>query len=63
LYAYLRRRGYSADLAQDLILCSHPRRVERGRFRFFLLGFLKFLWPEKKIETRAEARRRSPCAA
>lgn len=51
LYAYVRRRGYSADDAQDLTQAFFTRLLEknvvgvadpqRGRFRAFLLGSLK----------------------
>jgi hypothetical protein len=52
LYAYLRRRGYSADQAQDLTQEFFTRVLEgryldradpeKGRFRSFLLTSLKF---------------------
>ena len=52
LYAYLRRRGYPADQAQDLTQEFFIRVLEgryldradpeRGRFRSFLLSALKF---------------------
>lgn len=51
LYAYVRRRGHSADDAQDLTQAFFTRLLEknvvgvadpqRGRFRAFLLGSLK----------------------
>lgn len=63
LYAYIRRQGHSADVAQDLtqgfftrILEKNPFRTfeqERGRFRSFLLGALKhFLTDERDWATR-----------
>ena len=52
LYAYLRRRGYAADQAQDLTQDFFIRMLEgryldradpeKGRFRSFLLTSLKF---------------------
>ena len=57
LYAYLRRRGHSAEEAQDLtqefllrVLEGHyldRADPEKGRFRSFILTSLKFLWPTK----------------
>src|SRR5689334_10122013 len=51
LYAFVRRRGYDADAAQDLTQAFFTRVIEkawlrdatptRGRFRSFLLGSLK----------------------
>ncbi|MFV1967115.1 MAG: RNA polymerase sigma factor [Pirellulaceae bacterium] len=66
LYAYVRRRGYSADDAKDLTQEFFARLLEkdylqaadceRGRFRSFLLTVLKrFLSKERE---RAEAQKR-----
>jgi hypothetical protein len=59
LYAYVRRRGYPADQAQDLtqeffIRVMEGRYLDRadpekGRFRAFILTSLKFSWPTKPI--------------
>ena len=66
LYAYLRRRGYPADQAQDLTQ-EFFRRVlegryldradpEKGRFRSFLLTSLKFFAADEKDRERARKR-------
>ena len=70
LYAYIRRRGYAADQAQDLAQDFFVRVLEgryldradpdKGRFRAFILTSLKFfLADEGNRESRAETRRRS----
>ena len=69
LYAYVRRRGYPADQAQDLtqeffIRVLEGRYLDRadpekGRFRAFILTSLKFfLADEGGPPSRAETRRR-----
>jgi len=71
LYAYVRRRGYSADDAQDLTQAFFTRLLEknvggvadpaRGRFRAFLLGSLKnFLaneWDRVNAQKRGGGRK------
>jgi RNA polymerase sigma-70 factor (ECF subfamily) len=66
LYAYLRRRGYSPDEAQDLtqeffIRVLEGRYLDRadpekGRFRSFLLTSLKFFVADEKDRQRANKR-------
>jgi RNA polymerase sigma-70 factor (ECF subfamily) len=66
LYAYLRRRGYPADQAQDLtqeffIRVLEGRYLDRadpekGRFRAFLLTSLKFFVADEKDRNRAQKR-------
>ena len=66
LYAYLRRRGYSADQAQDLtqeffIRVLEGRYLDRadpnkGRFRYFLLTSLKFFVADEEDRQRAHKR-------
>ena len=66
LYAYLRRRGYSADQAQDLtqeffIRVLEGRYLDRadpekGRFRAFLLTSLKFFVADEEDRNRAQKR-------
>lgn len=66
LYAYLRRRGYSADQAQDLTQGFFTRILEgryldradqeKGRFRAFLLTSLKFFVADEADRDRAEKR-------
>ncbi len=66
LYAYLRRRGYSADEAQDLIQeflvrvlegrYLHRADPEKGRFRAFLLTSLKFFVADEGDRRRAQKR-------
>jgi RNA polymerase sigma factor (sigma-70 family) len=66
LYAYLRRRGYSADEAQDLtqeffIRVLEGRYLDRadqekGRFRSFLLTSLKFFVADEEDRKRAHKR-------
>src|ERR1017187_8706282 len=66
LYAYIRRRGYPADQAQDLtqeffirLLEGHyldRADPEKGRFRSFLLTSLKFFVAD--AEDRGRARKR-----
>src|SRR5215472_4467476 len=66
LYAYLRRRGYPADQAQDLtqeffIRVLEGRYVDRadpekGRFRAFLLTSLKLFVADEEDRNRAQKR-------
>ena len=66
LYAYLRRRGYSVDEAQDLTQEFFIRVLEgryldradpeRGRFRSFLLTSLKFFVADEEDRQRARKR-------
>jgi len=66
LYAYLRRRGYPADQAQDLtqeffIRVLEGRHLDRadpekGRFRSFLLTSLKFFVADEEDRNRAQKR-------
>src|SRR3954462_4803482 len=66
LYAYVRRRGYPADQAQDLTQEFFTRMLEgryldradpeKGRFRSFLLTSLKFFIADE--EDRQGARKR-----
>ena len=66
LYAYLRRRGYSADQAQDLTQEFVVRLLEgryldradpeKGRFRSFLLTSLKFFVADEADRDRAQKR-------
>jgi RNA polymerase sigma factor (sigma-70 family) len=66
LYAYLRRRGYSADEAQDLtqeffIRVLEGRYLDRadpekGRFRSFILTSLKFFVADEQDRQRARKR-------
>jgi RNA polymerase sigma factor (sigma-70 family) len=66
LYAYLRRRGYSADQAQDLTQEFFVRVLEgryldraepeRGRFRSFILTSLKFFVADEEDRQRARKR-------
>jgi len=66
LYAYLRRRGYPADQAQDLtqeffISVLEGRYLDRaapekGRFRAFLLTSLKFFVADEEDRNRAQKR-------
>src|SRR6202047_3146502 len=66
LYAYLRRRGYPADRAQDLtqeffIRVLEGRYLDRavpekGRFRSFLLTSLKFFVADEEDHQRAYKR-------
>jgi RNA polymerase sigma factor (sigma-70 family) len=63
LYAYLRRRGYPADEAQDLTQDFFVRLLEgryldradpeKGRFRSFILTSLKFFVADEKDRRRA----------
>ena len=63
LYAYLRRRGYLADQAQDLMQEFFVRVLEgryldranpeKGRFRSFLLTSLKFFVADEQDRQRA----------
>lgn len=63
LYSYVRRRGYSAEDAQDLTQDFFARLLEknsvaaaqrdRGRFRSFLLGSLKNFLSDEWDKTRA----------
>ena len=66
LYAYLRRRGYSADQAQDLTQEFFVRVLEgqyldranpeKGRFRSFILTSLKFFVADEADRQRARKR-------
>jgi RNA polymerase sigma-70 factor (ECF subfamily) len=66
LYAYLRRRGYPVDHAQDLTQEFFTRVVqgryldradpEKGRFRSFLLTSLKFFVADEADRQRADKR-------
>jgi RNA polymerase sigma-70 factor (ECF subfamily) len=66
LYAYLRRRGYQADPAQDLTQEFFIRVLEgqyldradpeKGRFRSFLLTSLKFFVADEEDRQRARKR-------
>jgi len=66
LYAYLRRRGYQADQAQDLTQAFFVRVLEgyyldradpeKGRFRSFLLTSLKFFVADEEDRKRAQKR-------
>src|ERR1700746_406678 len=66
LYAYLRRRGYSADQAQDLTQEFFVRVLEgryldradpeKGRFRSFILTSLKFFAADEQDRQRAQKR-------
>src|SRR5581483_6285994 len=66
LYAYLRRRGFPADRAQDLTQEFFIRLLERryldradperGRFRSFLLRSLKFFVADEDDRNRAHKR-------
>ena len=66
LYAYLRRRGYSADQAQDLTQDFFIRVLEgryldradpgKGRFRSFLLTSVKFFVADEADRQRAHKR-------
>src|SRR5579863_9942244 len=66
LYAYLRRRGYQADPAQDLTQEFFTRILEgryldradpeKGRFRSFLLTSLKFFVADEQDRQRAHKR-------
>src|SRR5580698_1076575 len=66
LYAYLRRRGYAADEAQDLTQEFFVRVLEgryldradaeKGRFRSFILTSLKFFVADEGDRDRAQKR-------
>jgi RNA polymerase sigma factor (sigma-70 family) len=66
LYAYLRRRGYPSDQAQDLTQEFFMRVLEgryldraapgKGRFRSFLLSSLKFFVADEEDRQRARKR-------
>src|SRR6204780_3443155 len=66
LYAYLRRRGYSPDQAQDLTQEFFVRVLEgryldradpdKGRFRSFILTSLKFFVADEADRHRARKR-------
>lgn len=66
LYAYLRRRGYAPDQAQDLTQDFFLRVLEgryldradpeKGRFRSFLLTSLKFFVADEQDRQRARKR-------
>jgi len=66
LYAYLRRRGYPTDQAQDLTQQFFVRMLEgryldradpeKGRFRSFILTSLKFFVADEEDRDRAQKR-------
>src|ERR1700688_5309981 len=66
LYAYLRRRGYPADQAQDLTQEFFVRVLEgryldradpeKGRLRSFILTSLKFFVADEEDRNRAQKR-------
>jgi RNA polymerase sigma-70 factor (ECF subfamily) len=66
LYAYLRRRGYPAEQAQDLTQeffirllqgrCLNRADPEKGRFRSFILTSLKFFVADEGDRQRAHKR-------
>jgi RNA polymerase sigma factor (sigma-70 family) len=66
LYAYLRRRGYPADQAQDLTQGFFIRVLEgryldradpeKGRFRAFLITSMKFFLADEADRNRAQKR-------
>ena len=66
LYAYIRRRGYPADQAQDLTQQFFIRVLEgryldradphKGRFRAFILTSLKFFLSDEADRDRAQKR-------
>jgi RNA polymerase sigma-70 factor (ECF subfamily) len=66
LYAYVRRRGYPADQAQDLTQQFFMRVLEgryldradpeKGRFRAFILTSLKFFLSDEADRDRAQKR-------
>ena len=66
LYAYVRRRGYPADQAQDLTQEFFVRVLdgryldradqEKGRFRAFMLTSLKFFLADEADRNRAQKR-------
>jgi RNA polymerase sigma-70 factor (ECF subfamily) len=66
LYAYVRRRGYPADQAQDLTQEFFVRILEgryldradpeKGRFRAFILTSLKFFLADEVDRSRAQKR-------
>jgi RNA polymerase sigma factor (sigma-70 family) len=66
LYAYLRRRGYAPDQAQDLTQEFFTRILEgryldradpeKGRFRSFILTSLKFFVADEEDRQRAQKR-------
>ena len=66
LYAYLRRRGYAPDRAQDLTQEFFMRVLEgryldradpeKGRFRSFILTSLKFFAADEQDRQRAQKR-------
>src|ERR1700722_2290033 len=66
LYAYVRRRGYPADQAQDLTQQFFMRVLEgryldrsdpeKGRFRSFMLTSLKFFLADEADRSRAQKR-------
>jgi RNA polymerase sigma-70 factor (ECF subfamily) len=66
LYAYLRRRGYAPDQAQDLTQEFFMRVLEgryldradpeKGRFRSFILTSLKFFAADEQDRQRAQKR-------
>jgi RNA polymerase sigma-70 factor (ECF subfamily) len=70
MYAFLRRRGYPADQAQDLIQEFFVQLLagrylnradpEKGRFRSFILSSLKFFVADEEDRQRAHKRQGVP---
>ena len=66
LYAYVRRRGYGPEDAEDLTQALFARLLEKhslaaahpdkGRFRSFLLGALKHLLADEQAKAQAKKR-------
>src|ERR1700693_3412186 len=73
LYAYIRRRGYPADQAQDLTQEFFIRLLEgryldradpeKGRFRAFLITSTKFFLADEADRNRAQKRGGGPVLA
>jgi len=70
LYAYVRRRGYPTDQAQDLTQeffirvlegrCLDRADPEKGRFRAFLLTSMRFFLGDEADRHRAQKRGGGP---
>ncbi|MHC1764641.1 MAG: RNA polymerase sigma factor [Verrucomicrobiia bacterium] len=66
LYAFVRRRGYSAEDAEDLLQSFFARLIEKeflkdvdqskGRFRSFLLAALKHFLSKEWVKSKAQKR-------